>query len=30
LKIPGVETAEVEKAFNEIPEQEVVDIRASA
>jgi acetoin utilization protein AcuB len=29
LKIPGVETAEVEAAFNKIPGQEVVDIRAS-
>lgn len=29
LKIPGGDTAEIEAAFNEIPGQEVVDIRAS-
>ncbi|MFZ0547659.1 MAG: CBS domain-containing protein [Candidatus Promineifilaceae bacterium] len=29
LKIPNVDAAEVEAAFNKIPEQEVVDIRAS-
>ena len=29
LKIPGVEAADIEAAINQIPEQEVVDIRAS-